>query len=211
MPLRKNLVGERFGRLTVTAQAPPQLNQSCWFVKCDCGSAKIVRQCHLIGGRIRSCGCLVGETARKTFTTHGGTKSPVFSNWKEMLSRCYNHNNIGYHNYGGRGIRVCEFLRSSPLNLMASIGEKPTPSHTIERIDVNGHYACGICSECLRLGLKRNVTWATRKQQSRNRRDNRRITIDGETKCISEWSEQTGIPFSTICYRLSKGHHPLKP
>lgn len=191
------------------AKAEPYRTYTQWLCRCDCGKTKIVRQCALMVGATKSCGCFHNELLSKKFSTHGGTKIECYSNWKAMLSRCYNHKTVGYHNYGGRGIRVCEFLRSSPHNVITLIGVKPSPKHTIDRKKVNDHYSCGMCSECLRLGLVNNIQWATRKHQSRNRRDNNLLTVDGETKCLSEWAEEKGISRSGIAYRLSVGKHPF--
>lgn len=211
MSIKQNLLGKRFERLLVIAPAESINGAARWLCKCDCGKTKIVNRGHLITRAIQSCGCLHAEKTSQQFTTHGATSLSGFASWRAMLRRCYSHKSIGYHNYGGRGIRVCEFLRASPHNLFSLIGVRPSKSHTLDRIKVNGHYSCGLCSECLRLELPQNIQWATRKQQALNRRDNHPLTIDGETKCVSEWVEQTGIPYTTLIYRANLGYHPLKP
>lgn len=106
---------------------------------------------------------------------------------------------------------MCEFLRCSASNLLSLIGEKPSSKYSIGRKDNNGHYSCGACAECLKCGLSLNVRWETAKQQNRNKRNNRLVTIEQETKCVSEWSEITGINQGTILTRLNNGQHPIVP
>lgn len=108
-------------------------------------------------------------------------------------------------NYGGRGITVCERWLSYEA-FLADVGERPTAKHTLDRYPNNdGHYEPG------------NVRWATRKEQARNRRSARMVTIDGETRSAIEWAETAGIDPSRILGRLAslRGKAPtldlLKP
>jgi len=76
------------------------------------------------------------------------------------------------------------------------------------RINTNGHYSCGQCSECIQNNWPMNVKWSSSKQQNRNRRNNRMITIGAETKCLSEWSELSGVGTATAWYRLKGSWTP---
>lgn len=121
-------------------------------------------------------------------------KSPWYNSYDSMMSRCYNPNAANYDNYGGRGIVVCDEWRHNP----SAFGEWATSNGykeglTIERKDVNGNY----CPE--------NCCWVTRKAQANNRRSNTRLSLNGETHTISEWSEIAGISKITISSRLRLG------
>jgi hypothetical protein len=123
--------------------------------------------------------------------THGGARTRLYSIWAGMKARCYNKNTKAYPNYGGRGINICErWLRFECFR--ADMGDPPSGA-SIERIDNDKGYEPGNCC------------WATRAEQSRNRRNVRMITANGKTMTATEWAEESGIPFKTIFARLSKG------
>jgi hypothetical protein len=109
-----------------------------------------------------------------------------------MLYRCVNRSHFAYQQYGGRGITVCqEWIKFD--GFYKDMGDRPSSSHSIERIDTNGNYEPSNCR------------WATAREQARNRRNNRHISIDGETHCISEWAEKLDIKNTTIRERLNRG------
>jgi hypothetical protein len=128
-------------------------------------------------------------------TEHGhskrGSTSPTYQTWRNMRSRCENPNVPAYKNYGGRGIAVCERWKSFE-NFLADMGERPE-GMTIERINNDGNYEPDNCR------------WSTYLQQGRNRRANKYLTWNGETKAVSEWAEVVGIKDSTIYARLRMG------
>lgn len=121
-----------------------------------------------------------------------------------MIERCYNSENSGYYNYGGRGIRICEFIRVSPENLLSIVGPRPK-GLSIDRPNNDGSYSCGFCAECKSKQWCLNVRWATRTEQNRNQRDLNYITISGVTKCLAEWASIYGLKRSAVNARYMRG------
>ncbi len=123
---------------------------------------------------------------------HGLSQHPLYKTWLNVLDRCRNPKNPYFHNYGGRGIEVHPSLTHFSVFLQ-EVGERPTPKHQIDRIDNSKGYEPG------------NLRWATKKQQARNQRKNRMLTVNGATKPLAAWAEERNLAPSTIFYRLSKG------
>lgn len=167
--------------------------------RCKCGKFVVCRGGNLRKGT-RSCGCLEKELK----TVHGLTGTRVYMAWKRITGRCYNPNNSDFSYYGGRGIRMCESIRASAVNLFALIGDCPE-GLTIDRINNDLHYCCGACAECQNNSWPMNLRWATREVQAHNMRSNRFITIGHETKCLSEWARIRGVHRTTIASRLNRG------
>lgn len=122
---------------------------------------------------------------------HGMSSTPIYRVWRSMRTRCENPSSVAFKNYGGRGITVCDRWRLFE-NFHSDMGDRP-PGHTIERVDNDKGYSPDNC------------IWATRKCQSRNRRNLHLLTVGSITKSMGEWSELTGISVSTIWNRLKLG------
>lgn len=130
-------------------------------------------------------------------TTHGLSSSPIYSVWRNMLTRCYNASGQDKKNYQDRGIIVCKRWRNSFENFYADMGDPPTPKHTLDRFpNGNGNYE------------PENCRWATRAEQSRNLRKNIFITFDGKTLTLKDWSFEIPVKYATICYRYHRGWPP---
>lgn len=209
----QDLTGRRFGRLLVESFAGFDKRKAQWNCICDCGTRKIIATAFLLNPETgsKSCGCLQREAATETITrvcvTHGRSSTPEYRIYKGMKQRCTNPAEEHWHRYGGRGIKICQgWLGPGGFeNFLADMGVRPSPVHSIDRIDNDGHYSCGHCPECLANGWPANCRWATQSEQTRNKSDNRRLTLNGETRCIAEWSEITGYPFSVISKRINQG------
>lgn len=198
-------VGDRYGRLVVTGYErrpftyPSGKKEMKPFmhVRCDCGSERCVNRSSLKLGDSLSCGCLQRQLIVKRMSTHGdagrGKRAPELGIWMSMKNRCESPLVNNYARYGGRGITVCDRWKYSYQNFLSDMGRKPTPGHSIDRIDNEKGYS------------PENCQWATTKEQQNNRRDNRKITFDGETKTLAQWAEYTKIGAHTISERLRIG------
>ena len=110
-----------------------------------------------------------------------------------MKQRCRNTNDPQFDYYGGRGIKVCERWLELFDNFYADMGARPSPKHSIDRINNDGNYEPGNCR------------WATAQEQATNRRNNVFIEYDGKTQHVSAWAREIGVCDSTIYYRLKEG------
>lgn len=127
----------------------------------------------------------------------GNVRTAEYRIWTGIVTRCTNHRVRHYYLYGGRGIGICtRWLKYE--NFLADMGRRPSPTHSIDRIDVNGDY------------IKSNCRWATLTEQSRNRRDRRPLTIDGVTKTLAEWAIVSDTPLKRIWERLADGWIPAQ-
>ena len=208
--LAKDLVGMKFGRLTVLSRAENYVSASgCtkaqWNCVCDCGNQIVVPTCNLTRGNSKSCGCYNLEQIKARNITHNQKHTRLYGVWTNMKARCYNPNNINYKDYGARGIVLCDEWRDSfnAFSIWAyENGYDPFAKNgecTIDRIDVDGNY----CPE--------NCRWANAKEQSNNRTNTYYLTIDNITHSLSEWSDITGIRYHTIFARINKlGWEPKK-
>lgn len=179
IPLGKAIkVGDKFGMLTVTA-----ISGKTARTKCDCGRENTPYLHNLARGRSRSCGCVR--------ITHHQTGSPTYNTWNAMLSRCCNPKSDSYPHYGGRGITVCERW-SRFENFLSDMGVRPSEDSSIERKNNNLGYEPSNC------------VWASRIQQGRNQRSNRRLFFNGHNLTCSEWAERIGISPQTLFRRLKR-------
>lgn len=196
---RMDLTAAVFGRLYVICEASPSQNGGRrWLCRCECGNEKIVLSEHLRSGATKSCGCLMREVAaellrsqnlRHGLSTRLNPRSEV-EIWRGMKRRCMDTKHKSFARYGGRGIRVCERWMNSVEAFVEDMGPRPSPAHSIDRIDSDGDYEPGNCR------------WATASEQRRNQKHGRCVrwfvTPDDERLTLSEVANRLAIRVGTL-------------
>lgn len=189
----KDLSGQRFGRLV----AVTYLGKRRWRCGCDCGGTALVQSNNLRSGKQRSCGCLRNDTTRARTLKHGhaaGRKTtPEYRAWQSIQKRCYDPNNMNFERYGGRGIKVADEWRDDFPCFLRHIGLRPSAQHSLDRIDNDGDYKPG------------NVRWASKSLQAKNQSRNRMYEFRGNSYCLSDLREISGLKLVTLQTRLRLG------
>lgn len=195
-------VGHVYGKLTVVGKAPNKSKSDTnarWNCVCECGNESVAYGQDLGRGFVKSCGCSaknrIADVGRKN-RTHGMSRTLVYRVWYAMRKRCNNPKDIRFKHYGGRGIKVCERWNKFE-NFLSDMG-MPEEGMTIDRIDNNGDYT------------KENCRWATKQQQSDNRRTGVKLTHNGVTLSIAGWSKALGISVTTFRDRMAARFDEIK-
>jgi hypothetical protein len=148
-----DITGKTFGRLTVVSRVEnsPE-GKAKWRCLCTCGKSTVSVGGNLRLGKSRSCGCLRTETMIQKNGTHLLSDTLEYKIWHGMRRRCFNPDNRGFKDYGGRGITVCDRWRDSFENFIADVGFRPSRSHSIDRINNDGNYEPGNCKWSTSIG-----------------------------------------------------------
>lgn len=187
-----DLTGKIFGDLTVIGIGAKVSPLTSWLCKCKCGVIKNILRGNLISGRQVSCGCHNRIMAKKSHTTHGLSRTRIYKIWSGMISRCYNSKVENYSSYGGRGICVSDEWKRSFETFYNDMNGSYKEHLELDRVDVNGNYC------------KENCRWVTTKENARNKRNTLYLTIDGHTKPLCQWAEESNVNYYRAHERFYK-------
>lgn len=188
----KDITGLKFNNLTAIYRIDKNKHgKYIWLFLCDCENHIEIVASSVISGNTTSCGC----KNISNITSHGDSRSRLYSIWRNMKYRCLNPKNSNYPTYGGRGIKVCErWLDYS--NFKADTQESYSPELTLDRIDVNGNYEPS------------NFRWATLETQNNNTRRSIIIDTPWGKMSVSQCARKIGICKDTLSYRIKKNFTP---
>lgn len=179
-----DLIGRKFGRLSVLNRDFNENHRVRYVCQCDCGEVFSAFQANLLSGNTTSCGC-----AR---VKHGMSGTKVYSVWRQMRQRCENPNDAAYQNYGGRGIKVDDRWQSFDM-FFDDMGSPPR-GWTLDRVNNDGPYS------------KANCKWSSWNEQASNRRSNRVLKAFGRVQTIQQWATEYNLPLSTLKNRIDQAH-----
>ena len=184
----RNLVGQKFGRLTVIDRAEnARCGRTMWRCKCECGNEIVAFGLNISRGATKSCGCLYEERAHRLSHTR------LHRIWTGMKTRCTNPKHHEFHNYGGRGITVCDEWKNDFQSFYDwAISNGYADDLTIDRVDNNRGYS------------PENCRWITNNEQQNNRNCNRMITYNGKTQTLTKWADELGIKRVTLQARITR-------
>lgn len=191
---RNDLTGKIFGRWTVLERKGRVKTQQMWLCRCECGTTKEISHTSLVCGKSLSCGCYHKNEMKERQTTHGMSKSRIYSIYYNMKRRCNNPNDKRFKDYGGRGIKICKeweesftsFFQWSALN-----GYDETKS--IDRIDNDKGYSPDNCR------------WTTIEFQRNNKRNTVYFEILGHKLSLKQWCDYMGWNYSKYSARNARG------
>lgn len=177
-----DITGNKYGKLTVIRYFESKNHNRYWLCMCECGKERTVSTEKLTSGHTRSCGCL-----KIIHKTHGySMKLKEYICWLDMKGRCYRPTNQRFSNYGGRGITVCDRWVNSFENFLADMGLKPTPQHSLDRINNDGNY-----EPC-------NCKWSTPKEQRMNKQNTVRVFYKNNLVPLKNLCEELGISSKSV-------------
>jgi hypothetical protein len=203
-PAFVDLLGQRFGRLTVESRAASVRTghgtKVRWNCIRDCGGRVTITTGSLRSGNTKSCGCYQLDRLRAKTLKHGharkGRLHPLYSAWGAMLSRCSDPKVEEFRNYGARGITVCSRWRKGDGIVggfecfLADMGNRPSPQHSLDRIDNERGYDPDNCR------------WATRRQQNLNRRLTKKLRVCGADLIFIDACQIAGLSPKVVDARV---------
>ncbi len=185
-----NIVGQRFGKLLVQAEAPTLrtpggYRKRVFSCLCDCGRTVVVHMGNLRSGTSRSCGCVK--------RIHGGYGTRLYSIWRGVVQRCTVPSYAHYKNYGARGITLCDDWRSFSSFQQWALSSGYADNLTLERKNNDRGYNPSNC------------VWIPREAQAKNRRTCVRICFEEHEYTATELAQRLGVKYTTLLYRHRNG------
>ncbi len=181
---------------TVIGDAGHRARERCLLVRCDCGHRRAMKASQYRAERTQTCRAC-SDRRKKKHGESGSSESAEWRTWCGIRSRCSTDRLPTRRNYKDRGIVVCERWATSFDAFLQDMGRRPSPEHSIDRIDNDGNYEPGNCR------------WATMVEQQRNKRGLHMVEIGGESMCLTDWASRLGLKMSFVRQRLGKGWSAL--
>lgn len=190
MPAFQDLTEKKFTYLTVEERSDRKGKSggTFWICKCQCGNKVTVAATDLKTGNTKSCGCLMIEKA----TIHGLSKTPEYAIYKAMIARCYDPSHPEYHNYGERGITVCDEWKENFEAFYRDMCPRPHSDLTLDRKNNSRGYS------------KANCRWITQADQNNNKRNNTYYEYRGERKSLADWCRELHRGYKVTSYRINQ-------
>lgn len=195
MSIRVDLTGDQYGSVKVIGIALDEPGKKKkWLCECSCGNRFITAGSNLRSGHTRHCPqCGYKATGEKS-RTHGMTHTKLYGVWQSMQNRCKDPKNKSYLDYGGRGISVCDEWKDPSTFFEWAKTNGYREGLEIDRIDVNGNYSPDNCR------------WITRLENSNNKRNNKLIEYNGETKTLAQWARFFDVNYKRLSKLLTRGY-----
>lgn len=192
-------LNRRYGLLTIVEDLGTVEKYRRVFAKCECGNSKSFRLADIQHGGSTNCGCIRKAYLLGKNTKHGESRTKLYRRWKGIIERCAYKNHFAYNRYGGRGISVCKEWKDDFLSFKDwALSAGYQGAGEVDRINNDGNYEPSNCRI------------VTRKQNCRNKSNNHNYTMNGETKCLSEWAEQYRIAPHLLYHRINIMGWPLE-
>lgn len=199
----QDLIGKVFGYIVPTSYSHSERSHryyNCVCIKCGTVTKKIGSNLKRYVSSKAGKGCReCFKKEMKSFALrHGMDKTPEYRCWAAMKNRCLNNRHKQYSHYGGRGITICDRWIESFNNFYADMGLKPSPKHSLDRIDNNGNYEPNNCK------------WSTSSEQNTNRRSAFMVNYNGETIALRRLTNNVAVPYDVLYNRIKRLNWPIE-
>jgi hypothetical protein len=194
---RLNLVGQKFGRLTVLSRVEPLGHRTKFVCLCDCGKTTVTIGSDILSGNTTSCGCMRKIIGHEVNVKHGASigMTGAYRSWRSMKQRCLDKNCKSWPQYGGVGVTICDRWLESFDNFLADMGERPD-GYSLERIDVFKGYEPSNCK------------WISLPEQLKNKRNTVRYKVGDQIMIQSDLARHLKIHPSSLYEMRRDGRLP---